>query len=98
MEKLNRKFRSYAKNNPAMAYGIPFMVFMLIGTYSLTYFTQVRVDQRGRRTKTLTRSEERDLESSDRLREMKAEYQDLLKKANANSDFEQKRVKRPWEN
>jgi cytochrome c oxidase assembly protein subunit 16 len=63
------------RTHPAITFGLPFLVFMVGGTYALSYFTQLRYDQYDKKTKMLTTREVRDLDSEDRLRDLKQEYE-----------------------
>ena len=94
---LLRRFKKHARENPILVYGVPFLTFMVLGTHALTYFTRIRYENHDRRVRTLTKREERQLESEDKMRELKQEFEQMLKETDAPDDFEQKRIVRPWE-
>jgi hypothetical protein len=51
MQKFLRSWARQARRHPAIMYGLPFMVFMVGGTYALASFTQIRYQNANRRNK-----------------------------------------------
>ncbi|KAI3654198.1 hypothetical protein MP228_000917 [Amoeboaphelidium protococcarum] len=92
------RVQAKAKRNPALGYGTPFLLFMILGTAGLTFFTQIRYDQSDTRHRMLTKKEERELESEDKLLEVQKEFKNLLSSSSEEGDggYVQKRVDRPY--
>lgn len=98
-QQLLRRYQRYSQKQPLVAYGLPFFAFMLGGTYALTFFTEIRYTRNDRRVKRLTAQQVRELEADERLVDLRAEYQSLIDQSGADksTDYQQKRVRRPWE-
>ncbi|KAI3656816.1 hypothetical protein MP638_006606 [Amoeboaphelidium occidentale] len=91
------KFKK-AKNHPAVQFGLPFLVFMVGGSFMLSYFTQVRYDKYDRRRRMLDKQEVLNLEADERLQDMRREFKSLINETKkSEGEWEQNRIKRPWE-
>lgn len=87
MQKL-QYVKRWANRNPSLAYGAPFLIFMLTGTFALTYLTDIRYQHADSKRKTLTRGDERQLMADQRLSSMKREFEEMIQETTADSNWQ----------
>ena len=91
-----RKVEKVGKKYPFVFYGVPFMVFMVGGSFMLTSWTQIRYDRHDSRQKMLSRKEEKVIEKEEVVEKIKSEYKSLLDEAGQQGEhWQQKRISRP---
>ncbi|CAI8036984.1 Cytochrome c oxidase assembly protein COX16, mitochondrial [Geodia barretti] len=98
LEPLLRRARVYAKRSRFLRFGLPFLSFMVLGSFGLAEFTDIRVKKRDEKTHMLTAEETLQFQKKVKVVDVEEELEKTLKELDI-EHWVNKRVPRPpgWE-
>lgn len=90
-----RAYRAQAHRNPTLFYGVPFITTIVLGSFGLAQFTQIRYIHHDQRHRTLSHEEALGLRADRKPLDIREEYFKLQSRNDGADDWEPKRVPRP---
>ena len=77
-------------------FGLPLILFVVLGSFGLSEFTSLRVEKRDEKNRMLTAEETLKFQKKVQKVEIEQEFEDIKSKVNIDQ-WENKRGPRPWE-
>lgn len=69
-----KRYTQHLRQQPFFAFGLPFLVFVVVGSYGLSQFTQLRYEMKDRKVSRVSASQVASWKGKERVFDMQAEY------------------------